>query len=390
MLSFRRLLAVACVVVLVGWVMAAPPADAPPAGGVPVVVERTDGLKVTGRFTLPAVRLQADYGAVEISAGKLKQLSLAPGEDGQVLASATLTDQSHLSGPLLTEALPVAVNGVTQTFRPADVRALAFEQPKNASLLAAIVGLVTLVVLEIVLGVDNVIFLAIVSAKLPPAQQPRARRIGLFAALGTMQQLLATLSWLLGLTRPVVTLPKLPFFESAEARGISWRDIILLVGGLFLIAKSTFEMHEKLEHARAEETGKTVAAKAASFVGVIIQIAVIDIIFSLDSVITAVGMVDELWVMVTAVVIAVGVMLVAAEPIARFVDRRPTVKMLALSFLILIGVLLVAEGLGQHIDKGYIYFAMAFAVAMELVNLRLRGAPNPIPGEMPPNEATPG
>jgi predicted tellurium resistance membrane protein TerC len=382
MFSFRRLLAVACVVALVSWVIAAPPAEAP-AAGVPVAVERTDGQKVSGRFTLPSVRLQTDYGAVEISAGKLKQLSLAPGEDGQILASATLTDQSHLSGPLLTEALPVAVNGVTQTLRPADVRALTFEHPKNPSLLAAIFGLVTLVVLEIVLGVDNVIFLAIVSAKLPPAQQPRARRIGLLAALGTRLLLLATLSWLLGLTRPVFTLPKLPFFESAEARGVSWRDIILLVGGLFLIAKSTFEMHEKLEHARAEGTGKKAVAKAASFIGVIIQIAVIDIIFSLDSVITAVGMVDELWVMVTAVVIAVGVMLVAAEPIARFVDRRPTVKMLALSFLILIGVLLVAEGLGQHIDKGYIYFAMLFAVVMELVNLRLRGAPNPIPGEMP-------
>ncbi len=193
-----------------------------------------------------------------------------------------------------------------------------------------------------------------------------------------------SLSWLLGLTKPIFTLPHLPFFETVEARGISWRDVFLLVGGMFLIGKSVFEMHEKLEQARKEQAGQPqVAVKAAGFAGVILQIAVIDIVFSLDSVITAVGMVEELWVMVTAMLIAVGIMMVSAEPIARFVDRRPTVKILALSFLILIGVLLVAEGLGQHIDKGYIYFAMAFAVAVELVNQRLRGSPNPVPGEMP-------
>ena len=157
-----------------------------------------------------------------------------------------------------------------------------------------------------------------------------------------------------------------------------------MAGGTFLIGKSVFEMHEKLEHAKKEQSGQPqMAVRAAGFAAVIVQIAIIDIVFSLDSVITAVGMVEELWVMVTAMLIAVGIMWVSADPIARFVDRRPTVKVLALSFLILIGVLLVAEGLGQHIDKGYIYFAMAFAVGVELVNMRLRGSPTPIPGEMP-------
>jgi predicted tellurium resistance membrane protein TerC len=151
---------------------------------------------------------------------------------------------------------------------------------------------------------------------------------------------------------------------------VSWRDLILLGGGLFLIGKSVYEMHEKLEAAKAADEAKP--GKVASFASVIVQIAIIDIIFSLDSVITAVGMVDQLWVMIVAMLLAVGLMIVAAEPISRFVERRPTIKVLALSFLILIGVLLVAEGLGQHLDKGYIYFAMAFAVAVELVNVQLR------------------
>jgi predicted tellurium resistance membrane protein TerC len=185
--------------------------------------------------------------------------------------------------------------------------------------------------------------------------------------------LLATLWLLLGLTKPVFTLPALGFLEDPEARAVSWRDIILLVGGMFLIGKSTYEMREKVEHASKVAEGKP--KKPAKFATVIAQIAVIDIIFSLDSVITAAGMVEEIWVMVTAMLIAVAVMVAFAESISRFVDQHPTIKVLALSFLILIGALLVAEGLGQHIDKGYIYFAMAFSVGVELINMKLRGKP---------------
>ena len=224
--------------------------------------------------------------------------------------------------------------------------------------------------MEVVLGIDNVIFLAIISGKLPAEKQPLARRLGLGAALVTRLMLLATLSFLLGLTKPLFELPEMPLFHDHEARGISWRDVILLAGGVFLIGKSTFEMHDKVKDAQRTEASPP--RKVAGFVSVILQIAVIDIVFSLDSVITAVGMVEQLWVMVAAMIVAVGIMLLFAEPIARFVEKYPTVKVLALSFLILIGVLLVAEGLGQHIDKGYIYFAMAFAVLVEFINTRLR------------------
>jgi predicted tellurium resistance membrane protein TerC len=248
-------------------------------------------------------------------------------------------------------------------------------------MLEAIIALVTLTAMEIVLGIDNIIFIAIVAAKLAPAQQPSARRIGLAAALITRLLLLATLSWILKLNDPIFTLPDLPLFHELEARAVSVRDLILFGGGLFLIAKSTFEIHERLA---GEEPGNDKPAKPASFSSVIIQIAILDIIFSLDSVITAVGMVNEdirlengfvigkLWIMSTAVVVAVLVMLIFAGPVSDFVTRHPTLKILALSFLILIGVLLVAEGLGQHINKGYIYFAMAFSVAVEMLNLRIR------------------
>ncbi len=388
MFSTRRLLAILCGLLVAGWVLRAP-ADGPGApaaapAGIAVEVQRADGSKIEGTFPLDAIRVRTANGALDLDVRKLRTLSLSREEGGPVVASATLTDKSHLDGELLTEALPVVVGGRTESLDPAAVQAVTFRQPKDTSLAAIVLGLVALTAMEIVLGVDNVIFLAIVAGKLPRPQQPRARRIGLLAALVTRILLLFSLSWLLGLTKPIFTLPHLPFFETVEARGISWRDVFLLVGGMFLIGKSVFEMHEKLEQARKEQAGQPqVAVKAAGFAGVILQIAVIDIVFSLDSVITAVGMVEELWVMVTAMLIAVGIMMVSAEPIARFVDRRPTVKILALSFLILIGVLLVAEGLGQHIDKGYIYFAMAFAVAVELVNQRLRGSPNPVPGEMP-------
>lgn len=232
-----------------------------------------------------------------------------------------------------------------------------------------VVPLLTLTAMEIVLGIDNVIFLAIVAGKLPKEQQPKARRLGLLGALVTRLILLTTLSYILGLVTPVFTFPDMPFLHEREAREVSWRDIILLAGGLFLIAKSTLEIHAKL-HKQQEEHVR--AGRSARFGLVLIEIAIIDIVFSLDSVITAVGMVDSLWVMVVAMLIAVAVMMVFAERISKFVARHPTLKILALSFLILIGVLLVAEGLGQHIDKGYVYFAMAFAVIVEGVNLQLR------------------
>ncbi|MEN9938660.1 MAG: hypothetical protein RLZZ387_5239 [Chloroflexota bacterium] len=234
------------------------------------------------------------------------------------------------------------------------------------------VGLLTLTVLEIVLGIDNIIFISILAGKLPQEQQARARQVGLGLALITRILLLLSLSWLVGLTTPLFELP-LPLM-SEEARGISGRDLVLLVGGLFLLGKATFEIHERLEG--AEHGGA--APAVASFTSVIIQILLLDIVFSLDSVITAVGMVDEVAVMITAVIIAVVIMLFAAGPISNFVNRHPTVKMLALSFLLLIGMSLVAEGLDQHIPKGYIYFAMGFSVLVEMLNLRSRRKSEPV------------
>ncbi len=224
------------------------------------------------------------------------------------------------------------------------------------------VSLLTLTALEIVLGIDNVIFISILAGKLPKDQQPKARQLGLMLALVTRILLLMSISWLMGLTRPLFTLPILD-------QGLSGRDLILLIGGLFLIGKSVVEIHEKLE---GEDGHATPTKAAASFTGVIIQILLLDIVFSLDSVITAVGMANNIWVMVTAVIIALGVMLAFAGTISDFVNRHPTLKMLALSFLILIGVTLVGESLGQHIPKGYIYFSMAFAFLVEMLNLRLR------------------
>jgi predicted tellurium resistance membrane protein TerC len=223
----------------------------------------------------------------------------------------------------------------------------------------ALVALLTLTVLEIVLGVDNVIFISILAGKLPAAQQDRARYVGLMAAMGMRILLLLSLAWIARLTNPL--------FEVLE-RGISGRDLILLLGGLFLLAKATIEIHDKLEG----EEGHSSARVAPTFGAVIVQIMLLDIVFSLDSVITAVGMADQLWVMVTAVIIAVLVMLVASGTISRFVNNHPTVKVLALSFLLLIGVSLIAEGFHQHIPKGYIYFAMAFSVFVEAINLRVR------------------
>ncbi len=227
------------------------------------------------------------------------------------------------------------------------------------------VALLTLTALEIVLGVDNIIFISVLAGKLPKARQGRARTIGLLAAMLMRIGLLFSLSWLSRLTSPLVSVAGLE---------ISGRDLILLLGGVFLIAKSTWEIHENLEGSVHGAREKVVT----SFAGLIVQIMLLDIVFSLDSVITAIGMARQIGVMVAAVVIAVGVMLVAAKPIAEFVDRHPTVKMLALSFLLLIGFSLVVEGLHQHIPKGYIYFAMGFSVMVEMINLRVRKISEPV------------
>lgn len=223
-----------------------------------------------------------------------------------------------------------------------------------------IVAFFTLTILEIVLGIDNIIFISILAGKLPPEQQPAARTTGLALAMLTRIGLLLSLSWVMGLTANL--------FE-VFGHDVSGRDLILILGGMFLLGKSTFEIHHKLEGAQDEGHAKA----AASFTGIIIQILLLDIVFSLDSVITAVGMVKEIWVMIAAVIVAVLFMLIAAGPVSSFVEKHPTVKMLALSFLLLIGFTLVIEGFHYHIPKGYIYFAMGFSVLVEMLNLRLRG-----------------
>jgi len=228
------------------------------------------------------------------------------------------------------------------------------------------IALVTLTALEVVLGIDNIIFISILSGKLPRADQGSARRIGLGLAMITRIALLLSLTWLIRLTTPLLTV---------FGQGISGRDLILLLGGAFLIAKSTYEIHDKLE---GTEHARQVKGHP-SFRSVIIQIMVIDMVFSLDSVITAVGMVQQLPVMIAAVVIAVLLMMWFSGPVSEFVERHPTIKMLALSFLLLIGVALIADGFGLHIPRGYIYFAMGFSVAVELLNLRLRREPQPPP-----------
>ncbi len=220
-------------------------------------------------------------------------------------------------------------------------------------------GLLTLIVLEIVLGIDNIVFITILAGKLPPAQQARARQVGLGLALVMRILMLFAISWVIRLTAPLFEL---------LGQEISGRDLILIAGGLFLLAKATHEIHERLEG----ESGHASARVPPSFTAVVLQIMLLDVIFSLDSVITAVGMVSEVSIMVVAVIIAVGIMMLSAARIGDFVNQHPTVKMLALSFLLLIGLMLVAEGLDQHIPKGYVYFAIAFSIFVEMLNLRLR------------------
>jgi predicted tellurium resistance membrane protein TerC len=221
-------------------------------------------------------------------------------------------------------------------------------------------GLLTLTVLEVVLGIDNIIFISILAGKLPKEQQPQARRLGLMAAFVSRVLLLLSIAWIVRLTRPLFT------FVGVEFTG---RGIILLLGGLFLIAKATYEIHGKLE---GEAHDSTARRTGNTLVAVVAQIMVIDIVFSLDSVITAVGMVNQVTIMIAANVFALACMLMAATPISDFVDRHPTIKILALAFLVLIGTNLVAEGLGQHFPKGYTYFAMAFSFLVEMLNLKLR------------------
>ena len=232
-------------------------------------------------------------------------------------------------------------------------------------------SLITLMALEIVLGIDNLVFISILASRLPEHQQSKARKVGLALALISRLLLLATLAWIVGLTTPFVTIGKF---------GLSWRDVILIAGGLFLLWKATVEIHAEMEGAEDE---KGPAKAATTFGAIVTQIAIIDIVFSLDSVITAVGMADQLWVMVVAVIAAVIVMLVASDPLASFIEAHPTVKMLALSFLLLIGVILIADGMHLHIPKGYVYFALGFSVMVEALNTWVRRRRRAARGEEP-------
>jgi predicted tellurium resistance membrane protein TerC len=244
------------------------------------------------------------------------------------------------------------------------------------------IPLLTLTAMEVVLGIDNIIFIALVAGHLPAAQRTAARQLGLGLALISRLLLLGALSWMLGLTRPLFALSDLGLPREWLPPGgneISWRDLILIAGGLFLIGKSVYEIHDKLEGASQERPG---GQGVGRFGWALAQIVMLDIIFSLDSVITAIGMAQQFWVMVVAVVLAVGVMLVFSGAISVFVHRHPTLQMLALSFLILIGVMLMAEGIEKHIERGYIYFAMAFSLVVELLNLRLRKRAPPAPRDI--------
>lgn len=229
-----------------------------------------------------------------------------------------------------------------------------------------LIALITLTALEIVLGIDNIVFVSILTGRLPAASRVGARRLGLGLAMGMRILLLLVLSWIMGLTRPLF---------AVLSHEVSGRDLILILGGLFLVAKATHEIHQKLEGPEGELAA---AGGTATYRSVILQILALDVVFSLDSVITAVGMARSVVVMIAAIVIAVGVMMAFAGAVGDFIERHPTTKMLALSFLLLIGVVLLADGLGRHIEKGYVYFAMAFSFGVELLNLRMKKAPKPV------------
>ena len=237
-----------------------------------------------------------------------------------------------------------------------------------------ITGLLTLTVLEIILGVDNIIFISIVSNKLPAQQQPRARLIGLLLAMVFRIFLLLTISWIIKLTDPIFTIPFIE--DEGKPLGISWKDLILIAGGIFLVFKSTLEIHHKLEKAKPETaTGKNAPN---AFGSVIVQIVLVDAVFSFDSILTAIGFVDQVWVMIAAVVISMTIMILFSGVISRFINKHPTLQILALAFLIMIGVMLVAEGFHQHFNKSYIYTAIAFSLIVELINMRLRKNREPI------------
>ncbi len=233
-------------------------------------------------------------------------------------------------------------------------------------------ALLTLTVLEIILGVDNIIFISIVSNKLPEAQQPRARTLGLLFAMVFRVALLLAITWIIGLTKPVFSLGFIK--EEGQPLGISWKDLILIAGGIFLVFKSTLEIHHKLERSDP----KAPKPAPSNFAAVIFQIVLVDAVFSFDSILTAIGLVDNVLVMIAAVVISMTVMIFFAGPISRFINRQPTLQILALSFLIMIGVMLVAEGFHQEINKAYIYTAIAFSLIVELINMRLRKNQHPV------------
>ncbi len=234
-----------------------------------------------------------------------------------------------------------------------------------------IISLLTLTFLEIVLGIDNIIFISIISAKLPKEQQPKSRQLGLLLAMGFRICLLFGITYIIKLTNPLFYIP---FIEhDGEAIGISVKDMILILGGLFLIAKSVSEIHHKLEDNITQSSETSVSKKAVtSFGAVILQVIMIDAVFSIDSILTAIGLVDNVWIMIIAVIISIGIMMIFATPVANYIDRNPTLQILALAFLVAIGIILIAEGFHQHINKGYIYTAMAFGLSVEFLNMRLR------------------
>lgn len=339
--------------------------------------ELRDGTSFEGNLPENIV-VKTEFATQSVQSKHIRRITFGMPDGGDLRDSIEFTNKSQTRGAIQNPSFirPVGESEPPRSINRNDLREIRSIEKASSGWTAIALGLLTLTAMEIVLGIDNVIFLAIIAGRLPKEKQAKARKLGLAAALGTRLLLLATLSFLIGLTKPIFTLPDLPLLDTLDAREISIRDLILLVGGLFLIGKSVSEIHEKLEAADTKEASKP--AKAVGFAKVLVQIAIIDIIFSLDSVITAVGMVEDLWVMIVAMVLAMLVMLVFAGTISDFVAKHPTLKILALSFLILIGVMLTAESLGQHMDKGYIYFAMAFAVVVEILNIRLRRKLDPV------------